>query len=171
MASVQQQEGYFRDLVERLVHQFEGRAHYDDEMEIIREAREALMKTENVSTSVGHGDGVTVGNVAKIRKALIAAKGIFDSIGVNALAGELNLDAVAMTCASMSAKIDAAINTPARNCDRFSSGEEAWIAFERERPNWCDEHSSKDPDCTDCEMADCGRCMAEWLLGPEGGAE
>lgn len=42
MASVQQQEGYFRDLVERLVHQFEGRAHYDDEMAIIREAREAV---------------------------------------------------------------------------------------------------------------------------------
>ena len=61
---------------------------------------------------------------------------------------------------------------PVRNCDRFSSGEEAWIAFERERPNWCDEHSSKDPDCTDCEMADCGRCMSEWLFAKaEGGAE
>lgn len=61
---------------------------------------------------------------------------------------------------------------PARNCDRFRTGEEAWLAFERERPDWCDDHSSKDPDCDDCEMADCGRCMAEWLLAiAEGGAE
>ncbi len=59
-----------------------------------------------------------------------------------------------------------ALAAPTRNCDRFNSGEEAWIAFEREQPNWCDEHSSKDPECMDCEMADCGRCMAEWLLEP-----
>ena len=129
MASVQQQEGYFRDLVERLVYQFEGRAHYDDEVAIIREAREALAKTENVSTSGGHDDGVTVGNMAKIREALIAAKGIFDSIGVNALAGELNLDAVTMICASMSAKIDAAINTPALNCDVYKTEKDTRKAF------------------------------------------
>ena len=68
-------------------------------------------------------------------------------------------------------KARAALSAPPRNCDRFNSGEEAWIAFERERPDWCDEHSSKDPDCDDCEMADCGRCMAEWLFVTEGGAE
>ena len=71
----------------------------------------------------------------------------------------------------MKAVAQCALDAPARNCDRFNSGEEAWIAFERERPNWCDEHSSKDPDCDDCEMADCGRCMAEWLFATEGGAE
>ena len=68
-------------------------------------------------------------------------------------------------------KARTALTAPPRNCDRFNSGEEAWITFERERPDWCDEHSSKDPDCDDCEMADCGRCMAEWLFATEGGAE
>lgn len=35
-----------RDLVRRLVHQFEGRATYDDEAAIIREAREAVGEDE-----------------------------------------------------------------------------------------------------------------------------
>ncbi len=60
----------------------------------------------------------------------------------------------------------AALAAPARNCERFQTGEEAWLAFERENPHWCHDHKSNDPDCTDCEWADCGRCMAEWLFAP-----
>ncbi len=101
------------------------------------------------------------GNAAAMRDVLVWMKSRMNAAIIDG----------SMDCYEALDKIEAALAAPPRNCDRFSSGEEAWIAFERERPNWCDEHSSKDPDCTDCEMADCGRCMAEWLLGTKGGAE
>lgn len=136
MASVQQQEGYFRDLVERLVHQFEGRAHYDDEVAIIREAREALMKTENVSTSVGHGDGVTVGNVAEIREALqdvlfMAEKHAANSPATSAVIFDRDTGKVAREINYLQAieKARFALGAPARNCDVYKTEKDARKAF------------------------------------------
>lgn len=98
------------------------------------------------------------GNVAALREALAEARKVIKAQGGYWAETTLPI-------------IDAALAVPPRNCDRFATEEEAWLAFERERPNWCDEHSSKDLGCLDCEMADCGRCMAEWLFEKEGCAE
>ena len=69
------------------------------------------------------------GDAAAMRNALIVAKANFDSMGANALEGELNLDAVAMICASMSARMDAALSAPARNCDRYGDEDDAFAAW------------------------------------------
>ena len=148
IASVRQQEGYFRDLVERLVHQFEGRAHYDDEMAIIREAREALAKTENVSMSGEHGDGVTVGNAAALRAALEAVRDWFDGDMDDNDADEMD---------AMLEKVDAALDLPSRNCDRFSRGVDAVSAYY--------EKGGYPITVTGCDFAD-------WLFAPaEGGVK
>ena len=71
----------------------------------------------------------------------------------------------------------AALAAPPRNCDRpeFKNGEDAWLAFEKENPDWCDNHQSKSFWCDDCESAGCDRCMADWLMSQatteKGGAE
>lgn len=80
------------------------------------------------------------GNIAALRKALIAAKGNFNAMGANAIEGELNLDAVAVICARMSARMDAALSAPARNCERFQTADEARLAFQTVRGHkvWAD---------------------------------
>ena len=73
--------------------------------------------------------------------------------------------------------VKAALAAPPRNCDRpeFKNGEDAWLAFEKENPDWCDNHQSKSFWCDDCESAGCDRCMADWLMSQatteKGGAE
>lgn len=69
--------------------------------------------------------------------------------------------------------VEQALAAPARNCERFQTGKEAWLAFDDEVPIWCQDHSRKGSGCNSREVADCGICVAEWLLAPaeKGGAE
>lgn len=114
------------------------------------------------------------GNVAAMRKALIVAKANLDSMGGNALEGELNFDAVAMICASMYARIDAALAAPPRNCDVGTADEQAdrFKAF-------CYAHRTHANECSkECPFNDTSAvcyCQARWAQMPfapaEGGAE
>lgn len=67
--------------------------------------------------------------IEAMREALASALRNFDAMGQAALAGEINTDAVAMVCASMSAKISAALGAQMRNCDRYPTEAEASAAF------------------------------------------
>ena len=79
------------------------------------------------------------GNAAAMREALneIREKCVIYN---NALAEEI--DAI---CGN-------AIAAPARNCDRFNTGEDAYNAFKCHRKNF-----------KECAEKECGKCMIEWL--------
>lgn len=113
-------------------------------------------------------------NMSAMRNALIVAKANFDSMGANALEGELNLDAVAMICASMSARMDAALSAPPRNCDVGTADEQAdrFKAF-------CYANRTPYNECSKgCPFNDTSAvcyCQARWAQMPfataEGGEE
>ena len=102
------------------------------------------------------------GNAAALREALTAfvlylTQKRIDEVWAKTTLPEPGLD-------RLIAQARAALAAPARNCDRFATGKEAWLAFDDEVPIWCQDHSRKGSGCNDREVADCGICVAEWLL-------
>jgi len=108
-----------------------------------------------------------VGNFSAMRKALVIAKSNFDAIGANACEGDLNLDAVEVICARISAIIEAALSAPRRNCDRFVDELDAQLAFLNEK--WLisvDRESMLERDKLENWTDEMRLRFARWLLDP-----
>ena len=89
-----------------------------------------------------------VGNSAAMREALEKVKKSIDDMGASSLGGdpEILIASLTQVCARLSARIDAALSAPPRNCDVGTAAEQ----FERYQ-NFCRRH---DYSCG------CARCPA-----------
>ena len=81
---------------------------------------------------MGHPSEMPVGNEAKLRETLVAVKKSIDEIGASSLDGDPEILMMSLTqvCARLSARIDAALDAPPRNCDRYATPNDAMKAFE-----------------------------------------
>ena len=75
-----------------------------------------------------------------MREALVAVKKSIDGIGASSLDcdPEILMASLTQVCARLSARIDAALAAPARNCDLFSDAETARQAWLDDKDNWDD---------------------------------
>lgn len=117
---------------------------------------------------MGHPSEMPVGNEAKLRETLVAVKKSIDEIGASSLDGDPEILMMSLTqvCARLSARIDAALAAPPRNCDKFGGDYKmlhtAWF-------DWTGSPSGQNADGTVKLTFD------EWLLASateqEGGAK
>ena len=114
-------------------------------------------------------------NMAAMREALLAVKKSIDEIGASSLDGDPEILMMSLTqvCARLSARIDAALAAPARNCDRYATADEAMDDFGDEAliEEWNALKAGKDRDMLAVELF----VFTKWLYAPatetEGGAK
>lgn len=98
-----------------------------------------------------------VGDAAKLRETLVAVKKSIDEIGASSLDGDPEILMMSLTqvCARLSARIDAALAAPPRNCDRYTTFNDAIRAL-ADKLGWHDGKWNSERYCI----------LAQWLLAP-----
>lgn len=89
---------------------------------------EAYKRKMSKIVSKNGADFGQLGNAAKLREALVAAKKFVDGVGKAALIGEVDAETICLCAANLSGRIAAALAAPPRNCDMYDK-EEVRMAY------------------------------------------
>ena len=99
--------------------------------ELLNFFADQLMEARKHETEVG------LGNCAAMREALVAVKKSIDGIGTSSLDCDpaILMASLTQVCARLSARIDAALSAPPRNCDKYATVKDAAVVFARVKNN------------------------------------